>query len=84
MSTTVIGLKRCRSGHVIGQMRKNGSGTEMLEQFRQAIDYRAEMPEAVDVSALIMGRAVVRCSICGDDVAWNEAQPRHAPRAVFE
>jgi len=75
-----IGLKRCPKKHILGQMRKNGRRQEVFELFRQAIDYGQEMPEQVDVIAVIVGKATnIRCSICGGLIVWNEAAPRGGP-----
>ena len=69
-----VSFKRCAQAHIIGQMRVNGSGGEALELFRQAVDYAADLPEQVDVIAVIVGTAYgIRCSICGEAVEWHEA-----------
>jgi hypothetical protein len=80
-----IGLKRCPKQHILGQMRMNGDHVEVFELFRQAIDYGEDMPEPVDVIAVISGRVTeIRCSICGGLINWNEARPRKSPRVAFE
>jgi hypothetical protein len=81
-----IGFKRCSNKHILGQIRQNGSHVEILELFRQAIDYGEDIPEAVDVVAVIVGRATgIRCSICGDAIEWNQsAQGQKRALAVFE
>ena len=86
MSNNLIGNKRCSRGHILGQMRKNGTGTELLELFRQAIDYDQEMPESVDVIGIFSAGQMIRCSICGDVVDFHQARPRRrfSARAAFE
>ena len=84
METGIVGLKRCPQEHIMGRMRKDGD-QEVFELYRTAIDYGQEMPEAVDVIAVIIGRAVkIRCSLCGGLIQWNAAKPRHAARVAFE
>ena len=79
-----IGLKRCPRNHILGQMRRNGDHAEVLELFRQAIDYGEDMPELVDVIGVFTAGQGIRCSICGDIVDFHQARPRHAPRVAFE
>jgi hypothetical protein len=79
-----IGFKRCKKMHIIGQMRENGSGIQMLELFRQAIDYGQDIPEQVDVIGVFYAGQSIRCSICGDVVSFHDARPRHAARVAFE
>jgi hypothetical protein len=79
-----IGFKHCPSGHILGRLRRNGNNIELLELFRQAIDYGQDMPEDVDVIAVIVGPARgVRCSICGQVIDWHQRERKRAV-AVFE
>jgi hypothetical protein len=86
MSNDLIGFKRCENNHILGQMRRNGTGTELLELFRQAIDYDQDMPEAVDVIGIFSAGQTIRCSICGSVVDFHQARLRRrfAARAAFE
>ena len=51
----------------------------MLELFRQAIDYGQDMPEQVDVIAVVTAGHGIRCSVCGGvvDFRWKR---RHDER----
>lgn len=73
-SQKVIGFKTCPKKHILGQMRKNGSGREILELFRLAIDYGQDLPEPVDVIGLFPAGYKIRCSICGGVVDWHQAK----------
>jgi len=75
MAKNKIGLKACKMGHILGQYRQNGDGVEMLELFRQAIDYGQDMPEAVDVIGVFPVGYKIRCSICGGIVEWHDVRP---------
>jgi len=61
--------------HVLGQVRRNGSGVQQLLLYRVAVDLTElsagdEMAE-VDVMAVIEGFVGdVRCSICGAARTW--------------
>jgi hypothetical protein len=71
--------KRCARGHILGQIRHNDDGLAMLELFRQAIDYGQDMPEQVDVIAVVTAGHGIRCSVCGGvvDFRWKR---RHDER----
>lgn len=74
-----IGFKHCPNGHILGRIRHNSSNSEFLELFRQAIDYGKDMPEDVDVIAVIAGPAKgVRCSICGQVIDWYQRERKRA------
>ena len=72
---------RCKNGHVMGMVRRNGSGVRVLLLYRDALTLtpgpspisengRGEK-EQVDVMAVVEGYvADVRCSICGDVRTW--------------
>jgi len=80
-----IGFKCCHHEHILGQMCKNGDGVEMLELFRQAIDYGEDVPEPVDVIGIFPVGYKIRCSVCGDVIDWHESgRRRFAARAAFE
>lgn len=64
---------RCRNGHHMGQVIRNGSGVRVLLLYRQALD--PERPSArmgeIDIIAIIEGYTTdVRCSICGSIRSW--------------
>ncbi len=81
----IVALKLCEKGHVLGQVRENGSGLHIFELFRQAIDYGADIPDQVDLIAVIHGRATdVRCSICSAVIVWHAGRRRAAQRVAFE
>ena len=82
-----VGFKTCPNRHILGRMRKNGSGQEMLELFRMAIDYGEDMPEQVDVIGIFPVGYQIRCSVpgCGLVVDWHEAKVRRlAAHSAFE
>lgn len=60
---------RCKNGHVLGRVQRNGSG------IRQLMLYREADPEEIDVIAVIEGYvADVRCSLCGSFRTWVPGQ----------
>jgi len=62
---------RCKSGHVLGQISKNGSDVPQLMVLRHAIDAQAETPAEVDVMlGPVTGSMMVRCDICGEVKPW--------------
>ena len=79
-----IGFKRCKNEHILGRMRRNGSGVVMLELFRQAIDYGQDIPEQVDVMGIVYAGEGFRCTICGEVVDFHQAIARPAARVAFE
>jgi hypothetical protein len=72
---------RCPGGHVLGQVRRNGSKVQRLLLYRQAVDLSpaplreaeaAGVVEEVDVIAVVEGLVMdVRCSICGGIRTWR-------------
>jgi hypothetical protein len=59
--------------HVLGVVRRNGSGVRQLYLYRQAVDVGSEGGEMaeVDVIAVVEGYVTdVRCSICGEVRTW--------------
>lgn len=64
----------CPSGHVLGQVLRNGSGVRQLLVYRQAID-RGALGEAPEVMAVAEGLVLdVRCSVCGSLRTWVPGQ----------
>ena len=68
---------KCKGGHVLGMVVRNGNGTRELMLFRHAIQSAEELGEEemaeVDVMGLVVGRVVdVRCGICGRVRTWVE------------
>jgi len=64
---------RCRNGHHMGQVVRNGSGVRVLLLYRQAVDpeQTASQMGEVDVIAIIEGYTTdVRCNICGLIRSW--------------
>jgi len=70
---------RCPRGHVLGQVRRNGSKRQRLLLYRLAVDL-SPIPspkgegslEEVDVMAVVEGLVLdVRCSICGGIRTWR-------------
>lgn len=68
---SLIGFKRCEHGHLLGNMRRSGHVT-VLELFRQAINYGQDMPESVDVIAIVFTGMEIRCSVCGNVISWYQ------------
>jgi len=59
----------CRGGHVLGMVRRNGSGVRQLLLYRQALGQDGE--GEVDVMAVVDGLVMdVRCSVCGRVRTW--------------
>jgi hypothetical protein len=79
-----IGFKHCQKHHIVGRMRRNGSGVLFLELFRQAIDYGQDIPEEVDVMGIVYFGEGFRCSICDGLVDFYQSRPRKAARVAFE
>lgn len=66
---------KCREGHVMGQVRRNGSGVRQLLLYRQAVDQEAAERQEVDVMAIVEGyTAEVTCSVCGSVRTWVPGQ----------
>lgn len=74
---------RCKNGHAMGMVRRNGSGVRVLLLYREALTTTPALPsplapllegrgeQEVDVMAVVEGYvADVRCSICGDVRTW--------------
>jgi hypothetical protein len=65
---------KCRNGHVLGLVARNGSKRRRLLLYRNAVDM-SDDPCEVDVMALVEGYvADVRCSICGSVRTWVPGQ----------
>lgn len=68
---------RCKEGHVLGQVRKNGRGLNQLLLYRRAVA-ADESPAEVDVLAVVQGSVVdIRCDICGDLRTWVPGQAEY-------
>ena len=68
---------RCRNGHVMGQVRRNGRGQSALYLYRNAVGYD-ESPAAVDVLAVVQGTVMdIRCDLCGDVRTWVPGQAEY-------
>jgi len=63
---------RCKNGHVLGQVKRNGRGITQLWLYRESIRLNDEGGMAeVDVMAVVEGLVLdVRCSICGYVRTW--------------
>jgi hypothetical protein len=67
---------KCKNHHVLGQVRRNGSGIRQLLLYREAIDVTVggEMAE-VQVMAVVEGLVLdVSCSICGCPRTWTPGE----------
>ena len=65
-----VKIWRCKNGHTMGQVARNGSGVRRLLLYREAVDPEQAV-EAVDVIAVVEGYvADVRCSLCGAMRTW--------------
>lgn len=75
---------RCPEGHVLGQVRRNGSKVQRLLLYRAAVSYQQSAISSiqeVDVMAVVEGLVMdVRCSICGGIRTWRPGAPggKHA------
>lgn len=62
---------KCKNEHVLGQVRRNGTGIRQLLLYREAVDYEAFESAEVDVMAIVEGYVTeVRCSVCGSVRTW--------------
>jgi len=75
---------RCSSGHVLGQVKRNGRGIRKLLLYRHAVDMSAEVPEQVDIIGEIEGTVLrIRCDVVGcDEVRTWEIGKEAAQRVV--
>jgi hypothetical protein len=70
MSETIAAWK-CKNGHVMGQVARNGRDVRQLLLYRRAVDLEAWKPEEVEVMAVIEGLVIdVSCSICKTARTW--------------
>lgn len=68
---TAIKPWRCKNGHVLGAVERNGSGIRQLWFYRQAIDPQAEEQAEVEVMGTAEGLVMnLVCSICGGERTW--------------
>jgi hypothetical protein len=62
---------KCSQGHVLGLVRRNGSGVTQLMVYRQAVDMESEEPAAPEVMAVVEGTVFdIRCSVCEAVRTW--------------
>lgn len=62
---------RCKNQHVLGQVKRNGSGVRQLLLYRNAVDLNDDAPQEVEVMAVVEGLVLdVSCSICGCPRTW--------------
>ena len=76
---------RCKNGHVMGRVFRNGSRAQQMVLFREAMDMEPSDDELaeVDVMAIVDGHVVdIRCSICGALRTW--APGKEALRRLVE
>ena len=78
---------KCPDGHVLGQVRRNGSKVQRLLLYRAAVSYESSpmgapgasaisKMEEVEVMAVVEGLVIdVRCSICGGIRTWRPGKP---------
>lgn len=88
-----VKIWRCKHGHALGQVRKNGRGVSQLYLYRHAVESGAA-PAEVDVMAVVQGSVVdIRCDVpgCGEMRTWvpGEAEmerllARYANRKVAD
>lgn len=65
---------RCKSGHVLGVVRENGSGINQLLLYRHAIDMD-NLGAEPEVLAVVHGHVMdISCDICGDVRTWIPGQ----------
>lgn len=65
---------KCKQGHVLGQVTRNGSNASQLMLYRQAIDLGAEEPEEPQVLGVldgVGGMYNIQCSVCGAIRDWD-------------
>ena len=68
--TELAGGFKCKNGHLLGQVIRNGSGLRVLLLYRNARK-EEEPPTNIDSIAMIEGYAAdVKCSICGSVRMW--------------
>lgn len=63
---------KCRHGHILGFITRNGDRAPQLMVLRHAVDMEGEQPAEVDVMiGPLMGRMAVKCEICDDVQVWD-------------
>ncbi len=66
-----IKIWKCKNGHALGVVQRNGSGIRQLMFYRQAIDPLAEEQAEVEVMGTAEGLVMdIACSICGCVRTW--------------
>ena len=63
---------KCKSGHVMGQVKWKGHGESQLYLFREALDLEAVHPAEQIVLAVMEGyvTVTVTCTICEQSRMW--------------
>lgn len=62
---------RCKHGHLLGLVTRNGSGLRQLLLLRHAVDQEGSAD--VDVMAVVSGTVMeIRCDICNDMRTWYQ------------
>ena len=63
---------KCKTGHVLGQVRWKGHGDSQLILFREAIDLDMEQPAEQEVAGVVEGYVTLTwsCSICRNERTW--------------
>lgn len=62
---------RCRNGHKLGYVARNGRGNVQLFVYRESDD------EESGTIAIIRGNCEVICSVCGERRVWKESHEGH-------
>lgn len=69
-----IQVWRCKQGHGLGVVQRNGTKASRLMLYRHAIDVEAQNPVEVDIIAVIDSAIDIRCDICGGARTWAPNQ----------
>lgn len=65
-----VKIWRCKNGHAMGQVRRNGRGISQLYLYRHAVAV-GDTPADVDVMAVVQGCVVdIRCDLCDEVRTW--------------
>lgn len=65
---------RCRNGHGLGTIQRDGDGGSRLLLYRNAIDPEEVDPREVDVIAVVESAVDIRCDICEESRTWAPNQ----------
>lgn len=62
---------KCKGGHVLGHVARNGRGIRQLYLYRHAVDMGADEPGEPEVMGILQGLMMdVQCDICGAVRTW--------------